>query len=271
MTLRNEMIPGIPVNTGIPSYDSKIVRDLKKTRFGWSAVVHDQNDYEVDICMKGDVVENMDCSCPSASDGSYCPHMTAVLSAAADALVAENTHPVSVEEIVSGLDESTLRREFCAWLNEDTLRKESFLRSFGSEASLSRYPAKLRNELEEIKDKYSDRFGYIDNSHAHAYAAAFTDCLYENVRPLLDQKKNTAAFHTVNEAFRLICSAEMDGTDGEYGDIGAVIESLWLAIYYQCSPEEEEKMYDWFRDNYLNHHDLILYDTIESVYLNVFE
>ena len=108
-------------------------------------------------------------------------------------------------------------------------------------------------------------------THAHAYAAAFTDCLYENVRPLLDQKKNTTAFHTVNEAFRLICSAEMDGTDGEYGDIGAVIESLWLAIYYQCSPEEEEKMYDWFRDNYLNHHDLILYDTIESVYLNVFE
>lgn len=247
---------------------SNTVRKLKRTKYGWSAVVCDGEDYEVDICMKDGSVENMDCSCPSSADGSYCVHMSAVLSAIRDNDIQETDSPVSLTDILDLLDEETLRKELGSCLEHSEEEKEVFFRRYGSLSGSSGILAEFREKLENLRDLYGDRFGCVNAKNAAAFTDAVTDCLYDTVSPLLEKRKNMTAFRMINEAFRLINTFEMEGS---YSALAAVIESMWLSVYYQCSAQEEEKMYDWFSRMHHAEQNLILSEIIDSVYLNVFD
>ena len=53
------------------------VSELERTEDGYVAIVKGTEEYEVEILLEGDSVEDMLCDCPYAEDGNACKHMIA--------------------------------------------------------------------------------------------------------------------------------------------------------------------------------------------------
>jgi len=60
-------------------FDEGRVLELEQTEDGYTATVDGTEEYEVEILLDGDSIEDMLCDCPYAEDGNYCKHMAAVL------------------------------------------------------------------------------------------------------------------------------------------------------------------------------------------------
>ena len=67
------------LNEGEDYIKSDSVRDFSITDDRITANVIGIENFRVDICISGDDVASMKCSCPYAKAGSYCKHMAAVL------------------------------------------------------------------------------------------------------------------------------------------------------------------------------------------------
>lgn len=55
------------------------VSDLERTEDGYTATVEGTEEYEVEILLDGNSLEDMLCDCPYAEGGNTCKHMAAVL------------------------------------------------------------------------------------------------------------------------------------------------------------------------------------------------
>ena len=64
-------------------FDEGRVSELERTEDSYTAIVEGTEEYEVEILLGGDSVEDMLCDCPYAEDGTACKHMAAVLFAVA--------------------------------------------------------------------------------------------------------------------------------------------------------------------------------------------
>ena len=59
------------------------VADLERTGDSYTATVEGTEEYEVEILLDEDSIEDMICDCPYAENGNACKHMAAVLFAVA--------------------------------------------------------------------------------------------------------------------------------------------------------------------------------------------
>ena len=66
-------------------FEEDRVSVLERTEDGYTATVEGTEEYEVEILLDGDSIEDMLCDCPYAEDGNACKHMAAVLFAVAAA------------------------------------------------------------------------------------------------------------------------------------------------------------------------------------------
>ena len=60
-------------------FDEGRVSDLERTENSYTATVEGTEEYEVEILLDGDSIEDMICDCPYAEDRNACKHMAAVL------------------------------------------------------------------------------------------------------------------------------------------------------------------------------------------------
>ena len=84
---------------GRTCFEEGRVSDLERTEDGYTATVEGTEEYEVEILMEGDAIEDMLCDCPYAEDGNTCKHMAAVLFAASAAEPSKKKAPAKRERL----------------------------------------------------------------------------------------------------------------------------------------------------------------------------
>lgn len=235
-------------------YENGAVSSLKKTETGYKATVEGSYDYEVEVEIYDNEVVDMFCDCPYAEDGNYCKHMAAVLyeieekSAQMISKLKENPADIKteLENVIKNIDESEVKKLLLELaLKADSLQNQILTKYVDkiSPCQMNR----LKQEVEMISWKYSDRSGYVDYYHAMDYVHDLEEFLDENVQNLIDKNLIMQAFELTNEVFHTIGNQDIDDSDGGTTWIANSCYEYWKQILDQATGEQRDQMFQWFK------------------------
>ena len=117
-------------------FDEGRVSDLERTEDGCTATVGGTEEYEVEILLDGDFIEDMICDCPYAEDGNACKHMAAVLFAVSAAEPSKKKTPAKKERLtpaglVEKVPDSQLRPLLTELISADEKLYRTLLLRYG--------------------------------------------------------------------------------------------------------------------------------------------
>ena len=140
-------------------FDEGRVSELERTEDGYAAIVEGAEEYEVEILLEGDSVEDMLCDCPYAEDGNACKHMAAVLFAVAAAEPSKKNAPAKKErltpaDLVEKIPDGQLRPLLTELISADEKLFRALLLRYW-ETILDKCMKTLKEELASIGDQYA--------------------------------------------------------------------------------------------------------------------
>ena len=199
-------------------------------------------------------VVDMFCDCPYAEDGNYCKHMAAVLyeieekSAQMTSEVRENPADIKteLENVIKNIDESEVRKLLLELALKDDSLQNQILTKYVDKISPGQMN-RLKQEVEMIAWKYSDRRGYVDYYHAMDYVHDLEEFLDENVQNLIDKNLIMQAFELTNEVFHTVGNQDIDDSDGGTTWIVNSCYEYWKQILDQATDEQRDQMFQWFK------------------------
>lgn len=235
----------IILERGYDYYMQGLVEDYQEDNDAINAIVRGSEDYEVDIKLVNDKLNDAYCSCPYAEDGNYCKHMVAVLyeyeekqSRTLEAHVAQENK--SVSEIVASADEAYVREFLTDVLTDNDLLLQRFL--LREPESESRSLSEYEKLVESIIADHEDHHGYVD----YYEAQDLTDDLLElsaDIRAMIERGEYLDAF----ELSYYICE-QIDGADiDDDGGISMLFEKMtdfWYEIADRITPEDKDKLFE---------------------------
>ena len=235
-------------------YENGAVSSLEKTETGYKATVEGSYDYEVEVEIYDNEVVDMFCDCPYAEDGNYCKHMAAVLyeieekSAQMTSEVRENPADIKteLENVIKNIDESEVRKLLLELALKDDSLQNQILTKYVDKISPGQMN-RLKQEVEMIAWKYSDRRGYVDYYHAMDYVHDLEEFLDENVQNLIDKNLIMQAFELTNEVFHTVGNQDIDDSDGGTTWIVNSCYEYWKQILDQATDEQRDQMFQWFK------------------------
>lgn len=249
-------------------YYSDGISHIQKTKDGWKAVAHGTYDYDVSVIMDGDTVEDMECTCPYAEDGNYCKHMAALLFALENDDFTENPaeeNGESIEDILNSMNEEQLRSELADITKENRAYRDRISARYRKTPAGLNDIRRIGMILDSLAYDIGDRDGFIDWRSGFDYVEAFTECLTDNLEPMLDRGEYMTAFEVTKKAFAVLNHVEMDGSSGEHGMIASEIEGYWDRIVHMASEEEKDKIHSWFTGMQRISDTLICSDSIDTI------
>lgn len=265
------------LDRGWDYYESGCVQDVQTTTGGFESDVEGTEDYHVKIRLQEKRIVNMSCECPYAEDGNHCKHMAAVLYAIEndwgdgesdlfDRIKDAQKELKDVIELISAEEMKQLLFEL-AW-NDDTLKN----RILTQYAPITPHQiVRLKNQVDEIGYKYSDRRGFVDYYHASKYTNALYAFLEDHIPTLMKKGHHMDAFEIVNSVFCEIGNRDMDDSGDQSGYIANRCYEYWLQILELCNEAEKRQLRQWFlthRENYVIDY---IEDYIEDFLLNEFQ
>lgn len=276
------------LDRGIEYYEDGAVTEFEISSDGHeiNAVVEGTEDYNVQIHVRGDVVEYMECDCPYAESGNKCKHMAAVLFAYEDYL-SENDCEDDEEEyegekvisswedrfdrqkkeimnLVNTIPEDKLRELMVKQLlNNESLRNQLAL-EYGTSCDASQMK-RLKAEIEEIHYRNSDRGGFVDWRQASNFTNELCAFLNDKVRKLEERGFIRQAFELTNLVFKMIGNVDIDDSDGGSSYVADECYEFWKLIYEKASENDKEYIKKWFE----SHQDGYVIDYMEE-YLQEF-
>ena len=235
-------------------YENGAVSSLERTGTGYKATVEGSYDYEVEVEIYDNEIVDMFCDCPYAEDGNYCKHMAAVLyeieekSAQMTSEVRENSTDIKteLEDVIKNIDESEVRNILLELALKDDSLQNQILTKYVDKISPVQMN-RLKQEVEMIAWKYSDRSGYVDYYHAMDYVHDLEAFLDENVQNLIDKKLIMQAFELTNEVFHMVVNQDIDDSDGGTTWIANSCYEYWKQILDQATDEQRDQMFQWFK------------------------
>lgn len=235
-------------------YENGAVISLERTGTGYKATVEGSYDYEVEAEIYDNEVVELFCDCPYAEDGNYCKHMAAVLyeieekSAQMTREVRENPADIKteLENIIKNIDESEMRNILLELALKDNSLQNHILTKYVDKISPGQM-SRLKQEVEMIVWKYSDRSGYVDYYHAMDYVHDLEEFLDENVQNLIDKNLIMQAFELTNEVFHTVGNQDIDDSDGGTTWIANSCYEYWQKILARATDEQREQMFQWFK------------------------
>ena len=256
-------------------YYGDLVETLEKTEDGYIAIVNGTDDYEVEIIMDGDEIDDMTCTCPYAEDGHNCRHMAAVLTAIENGEavgINDQSGPrESIEEILEQMSEDQLRSE---------LKQAVYAHSDIRDRICGVYRTKEAGEA-DVMDVYyklnslavtcGDRYGFVDWRSGPEYVREFSECMENLIRPMIERGEYMIAFRSLAKAFDVLNEVDMDGSGGEHSDIASMIEGYWDEVIHGACEEERGRMHDWFVSKQDYYMDQICGDSIDYVLEHSFD
>ena len=239
------------------------VSDLERTEDGYTATVEGTEEYEVEILLEGDTIEDMLCDCPYAEDGNACKHMAAVLFAISAAEPSKKKAPAKRERLtpaglVEKIPDSQLRPLLTELVSADEKLYRALLLRYG-EPSLDECIKTLKKELASIGNQYADCHGYINYRDADEFECDMADFIGRQTQTLLERGELLLALQAGMDALREFASYEAeegcayvdDAMDAMLTDIlcasqeDAVSEVFDLLLNYAESGSEHWKVQDF--------------------------
>ena len=101
-------------------------------------------------------------------------------------------------------------------------------------------------QVDMIANRYLGRNHFISYYEASGFITELEDIIDEDVRRMMDNGNYLSAFEVMNYIFVLIGNMDIDDSDGGTGMLADRIYQLWLELLVKVSPEDKEKMFDWF-------------------------
>ena len=221
-------------------------------------------DYEVEISLSNGEVTDMYCSCPYALDGRNCKHMAAVLyewsenymdeeeeMERTDLLKSEFTinsyekKRTVVEELVVGAKEEDVRSFLMSILTEDEKLLLRFHNMVNKQVTLEDVNNYIR-QIDVIADRYLGRNYFISYYEAKGFISELQEIIDEDICSMIDNGNYLSAFEIINYIFVLIGDVDMDDSDGGTGMLADRIYQLWVELLSKVSPEDKDKMFNWF-------------------------
>lgn len=250
---------------GFDYFDEGRVWDINVVEDCVEAVVSGTEEYDVIIRFDVDGITDLQCSCPYAEDGSHCKHEAAVLYALSeDTVVPDNDIQTPVHDYISKIKkERTDFRKLIDQIPEkdvrDLLYESAYDDSHMYDRIMSRYSGnidkyrinELKNSIRSIKDKYSDRGGFVDWENASDYITELCVFLNSNVSTFIERGILDAAFDLTCTVFVTMGTTDID----DDGDIAYGAEDCcryWAVIAEKASDEYQKTMYEWFMNTLHN-------------------
>ncbi|MBD5084808.1 MAG: hypothetical protein HDT33_07045 [Clostridiales bacterium] len=195
-------------------FDEGRVSDLERTEDGYTAFVDGTEEYEVEILLDGDSIEDMLCDCPHAEDGNYCKHMAAVLFAVDAAESSMKKVPAKKERLtpaglVEKIPDNQLRPLLTELVSSDEKLYRALLLRYG-EMTLDECMKALKKELVSIGDQYADHHGYINYGDADDFECDMADFIGRQTQTLLEQGEPLLALRAGMDALREYASYEVE-------------------------------------------------------------
>lgn len=241
-------------------FDEGRVSELERTEDGYAAIVTGTEEYEVEILLAGDSIEDMLCDCPYAEDGTACKHMAAVLFAVAAAEPSKKK-PSKREKrptpagLVEKIPDGQLRPLLTELISADEKLYRALLLRYG-ETTLDECLKTLKKELVSIGDQYADHHGYISYRDADDFEYDMSDFIGRQSQTLLGRGEPLLALRAGMDALREFagyeveegCACVDDAMDTMLTDVlracteDAASEAFDLLLNYAGSADEHWKV-----------------------------
>jgi len=233
-------------------FDEGRVSGLERTEDGYAAIVDGTEEYEVEILLNGDSIEDMICSCPYAEDGNYCKHMAAVLFAVDAGGTSTEKGPIRKERLapdslVGKIPDDQLRPLLTELVSADEKLYRTLLFRYG-ETTLDECMKTMRQELISIGRKYAGRDGYIGYGCAGGFSEEIADHIRRQTETLLARDEPLLAFRAGMDALREYASYDMDDSDGEYTLVMDAMDDLCFEVLTIADGEVASKVFDLLAD-----------------------
>lgn len=248
-----------------------------------SAAVAGSEDYEVEIVLSENNIEDMYCSCPYASDGNNCKHMAAVLyvrdkssdnnSAKQDSTdilfkpayttQSRTTKRAEVEKLIAEAKDEAVRSFLAEILTDNEKLCLRFYNLVNKEEKVD-----IQNyfrQIDLITRQYAGRDDFINYHDAYDYIMELEKIIDNDVRQMIDNGNYMSAFDVINHIFIVVGTVDIDDSDGEIGMISNDIYSLWSEILEKVTPDDKRTMFEWFID----HTDGLVADYAEEYYEHI--
>ncbi len=248
-----------------------------------SAAVAGSEDYEVEIVLSENNIEDMYCSCPYASDGNNCKHMAAVLyvwdkssdnnSAKQDSTdiffkpayttQSRTTKRAEVEKLIAEAKDEAVRSFLAEILTDNEKLCLRFYNLVNKEEKVD-----IQNyfrQIDLITRQYAGRDDFINYHDAYDYIMELEEIIDNDVRQMIDNGNYMSAFDVINHIFIVVGTVDIDDSDGEIGMISNDIYSLWSEILEKVTPDDKRTMFEWFID----HTDGLVADYAEEYYEHI--
>ena len=219
---------------------------LKKEGDVLTAIVEGTLDYSVEISFDGEMIADMDCTCPYAEDGNYCKHMAAVLfkyEEFSDQLKTDESNKIGntnmsadkavrLKEVVENMETETLRKELLTILENDSNISVGFmLRHDKSDDSMSQYINNKRNNADIILRQCADHHGYVDWRNASSFAYRLISEVIVELRDFtVDDDEAKVAFDVSLYVYCLFSETAIDDSGGETQYFTDECIKLWDSI-----------------------------------------
>ena len=215
------------------------VSDLERTEDGYTATVEGTEEYEVEILMEGDAIEDMLCDCPYAEDGNTCKHMAAVLFAASAAEPSKKKAPAKRERLtpaglVEKIPDGQIRSLLTELISADEKLYRALLLRYG-ETTLDECMKTLKKELASIGKQYADCYGYINYRDADEFEGDMADFIGRQTQILLGRGEPMLALRAGMDALREYASYE---TEEGCAYVDDAMDAMLTDILCVCKKDE---------------------------------
>ena len=237
------------------------VRRIQRSGNVYIAQVAGTEDYEVEISMDEDDIEEMLCTCPYARDNN-CKHMAAVLFAleSEDVCVQElppAKHPTIVShvpmelpwlEAIDNLPEDVIRKELLKQADRDGRLKERLAVLY-----LGKLPEyQLQNwraSLQESAGEYTDRRGRINDEDAWEFLNELSNFLSAKLPLLFEVGSIMDTFQLIWIVMETALEWEIDDAYEQLQDLFQDCKDGLKKLWAKATEAQQEQMMQWYQEH----------------------
>ena len=226
------------LSRGYEYYEDGLVEDVLLKGNIVTAKVLGTETYDVSIEIDNGIFIDGDCTCPYASDGSYCKHMAALLYYLDNENLDENNNYTTKEKKIRDSLKNINKKELDAFLVELLTEDRNIYDKFRLRFNNS-FP---RLTLKEYKKKIYDaikssagRDGFIDYHESWDYTKNMHKITSE-VNSLVDNGEYDLAFEVAKTILETIPETDIDDSNGSTGEVAEscieIIERILESILH---------------------------------------
>lgn len=226
-------------------FDEGRVSELERTEDGYAAIVAGTEEYEVEILLEGDSIEDMLCDCPYAEDGNACKHMAAVLFAVAAAepskkKASKREKRLTPAGLVEIIPDGQLRPLLTELISADEKLYRALLLRYG-ETTLDECMKTLKKELVSIGDQYAGHHGYISYRDADDFECDMSDFIGRQSQTLLGRGEPLLALRAGMDALREFASYEVEEGCACVDD---AMDTMLTDVLRACTGDAASEVFD---------------------------